>query len=268
MRQNLHSGDKKRVLVTGAGKRLGAAIARSLGLDGYDVVVHYAGSVSGADATVSIIQKADGSAVAIQADLLERDAPEKLISRAAEALGGPLTVLVNNASIFEDDTLMTMTQESWDRHMVSNLRAPVFLSQAFAAQCPKGQSDEYGEPMASGVIVNIIDQRVRKLTPTFFTYTLAKASLWTFTKTAAQALAPDVRVNAIGPGPTLQGERQAIVDFKKQRQSTILERGSNPEDIISALKFILSNPAFTGQLLCVDGGQHLIWKTPDVLVSE
>lgn len=258
----------QRALVTGAGKRLGRAMALYLAHRGYDVAVHYAGSGSEAEAVVAEIHALGRHAVALQADLLNELETQPLIGRAADALGGPLDLLINNASIFEYDTLPTATRQSWDRHMESNLRAPFVLTQAFAAQAPASGSDENGEPIASGLIVNMIDQRVRKLTPEFMTYTLAKMGLWALTQTAAQALAPCIRVNAIGPGPTLQGARQSLDHFVKQRANTVLKRGANPADITAALGYLLDAPAVTGQLLCVDGGQHLGWQTPDVLGVE
>jgi NAD(P)-dependent dehydrogenase (short-subunit alcohol dehydrogenase family) len=142
------------------------------------------------------------------------------------------------------------------------------LTQAFARQAPPLAHDAVGEPVATGLVVNLIDQRIRKLTPEFMTYTLAKMGLWALTRTSAQALAPRIRVNAIGPGPTLQGARQTDDHFARQRAATILGRGANPHDITAALGFFLDAPAVTGQILCVDGGQHLGWKTPDVLGVE
>lgn len=256
--------DTPRALVTGAGKRLGRAMALYLARRGHDVAVHYAGSEEAAADAVREIEALGRRATALQADLLDEDATQGLLPRAAEALGGPVTVLVNNASIFEYDRLDTATRESWDRHMDSNLRAPFVLIQALAAQVPDPALDDAGEPLARGLVVNMIDQRVRKLTPEFMTYTLAKAGLWTLTRTAAQALAPRVRVNAIGPGPTLQGARQSDRHFAAQRAATVMGRGSNPEDITAALGYFLDAPAVTGQLLCIDGGQHLAWRTPDV----
>ncbi|MGB3406902.1 MAG: SDR family oxidoreductase [Jannaschia sp.] len=255
-----------RALVTGAGARIGAAIARELGRLGHDVAVHYASSDEGARAVAEDILAMGRRAVPLRANLLDTSACDTLVARAAEALGGPLTVLVNNASIFEHDDIATATHDSWDRHFGSNLRAPFILTQAFAAQAPNVDND--GLPLASACIVNMIDQRVRKLTPEFMTYTLAKSALWTMTQTTAQALAPSIRVNAIGPGPTMQGARQSAEHFAAQRAATLLERGASPDDILSALRYILSTPALTGQLLCVDGGQHLAWQTPDVLGVE
>ena len=251
-----------RALVTGAGGRLGAAIADALGEMGYDVAVHYAGSADGAAEVAARIRGGGRRAETLQADLLDLDAAEALVPRAARALGGPLTVLVNNASIFEHDDLRSLTRTSWDRHLVSNLQAPVLLTQAFAAGAPRVEGP--GEPVAPGLVVNMIDQRVRKLTPEFMSYTLAKSALWTFTRTAAQALAPHVRVNAIGPGPTLRGARQSEAHFAAQRAATVLERGADPDDIVAALRYLVGAKAVTGQLICVDGGQHLGWRTPDV----
>ncbi|MGZ2256513.1 SDR family oxidoreductase [Roseobacter sp. A03A-229] len=255
-------------LVTGAGHRIGRAMALYLAGRGFDVAVHYAASQAGAAQTVAGVEAAGTRAVALQADLLEDAATEALFDQAVEALGGPVTCLVNNASIFEYDTVETATRASWDRHMQSNLRAPFLLTQKMAAQGLAAEMDAAGEPQAAGLIVNMIDQRVRKLTPEFMTYTLAKMGLWALTQTAAQALAPAIRVNAIGPGPTLQGGRQSAEHFAKQRAATVLERGSNPADMTAALGYFLDAPAVTGQLLCVDGGQHLAWQTPDVLGVE
>ncbi|MEO0913205.1 MAG: SDR family oxidoreductase [Pseudomonadota bacterium] len=255
-------------LVTGGAKRIGRAIVEALAARGTAVAIHYAGSADAAEALAEEIRGTGGKAAALQADLVDTAAAMALVPRAAEALGQPLTILVNNASIFEHDTIETATLESWERHINSNLKSPFLLTQAFAAQCPRGARDAAGEPVASGAVINMIDQRVRKLTPEFMTYTLAKAGLWTFTQTAAQGLAPDIRVNGIGPGPTLIGGRQSPEHFAAQRAATVLERGSNPADIVAALTFLLDSPAVTGQLICTDGGQHLGWKTPDVLGVE
>ena len=255
-------------LVTGGARRLGRAMALELARRGHDVVVHYAGSAGDAAEVVAEVAAMGRRAAAVQADLLDDAQTATLISRAAEAIGGPLGVLINNASIFEHDRLGTITAESWERHIASNLRAPVMLTQDFAAQAPKAEKDARGEPVAQALVINMIDQRVLKLTPEFASYTVAKMGLWAFTRTAAQALAPDVRVNAIGPGPTLRGGRQTEDHFARQRAATVLQRGANEEDIISALGYFLGARAVTGQLLCIDGGQHLGWQTPDVLGTE
>jgi len=257
-----------RALVTGSAIRLGRAMALYLAGRGYDVAVHYSGSKTEAADTVAEIQAMGRQATALHADLLDPSQVDALIPRAAQALGGPLTVLVNSASIFEYDNVATATADSWDRHIGSNLRAPFFLSQAFAAQAPKAAPDANGEPMAQAMILNMLDQRVLKLTPEFITYSLAKNALWALTRTLAQALAPDIRVNGIGPGPTLQGTRQSDSHFNQQRQATILHRGSSPAEICAALGYLLDAPGVTGQMIAVDGGQHLAWATPDVLGVE
>ncbi|MGD9863863.1 MAG: SDR family oxidoreductase [Pseudodonghicola sp.] len=255
-------------LVTGAGHRLGRAMALYLARRGYDVAVHYASSAEAAELTAAEIRALGRRAVTLQADLLDEAQTTTLLPRAAEALGGPITCLVNNASIFEYDSLATATRASWDRHMESNLRAPFVLTQAMAAQGLEPRRDAAGEPLAAGLIVNMIDQRVHKLTPEFMSYTIAKMGLWAMTRTTAQALAPAIRVNAIGPGPTLQGQRQSAAHFAAQRANTVMGRGANPEDVTAALGYFLDATAVTGQLLCVDGGQHLGWRTPDVLGLE
>lgn len=257
-----------RALVTGAAQRLGRAMALFLARQGYDVAVHYGSSVDEAEAVVAEITAMGRRAAALRADLLDEAQTAALLPSAAEALSGPITVLVNNASIFERDSLETITRASWDRHLESNLRAPVVLTQALAAQVPAPVADDRGEPVAQGLVVNMIDQRVRKLTPGFFSYTLAKSGLWTFTRTAAQALAPRLRVNAIAPGPTLPSTRQSAEGFRHQRQSTILQRGADEADITAALGYLLTARAVTGQMICVDGGQHLGWQTPDVSGGE
>ena len=257
-----------RALVTGAGKRLGRAMALELAGHGYDVAVHYASSREGADAAVAEIKDMGRAAVALQADLLKEDDTQSLLPRAAGALGGPITVLINNASVFEYDNIESATRESWDRHLESNLRAPFVLTQALAAQAPEAVIDAGGEPVAQSLVINMLDQRIRKLTPEFMSYTIAKMGLWALTRTAAQALAPAVRVNGIGPGPTLRGGRQSEAHFARQRGATVLNRGSDLDDICAALAYYLSAKTVTGQVICVDGGQHLAWQTPDVLGVE
>jgi NAD(P)-dependent dehydrogenase (short-subunit alcohol dehydrogenase family) len=256
-----------RALVTGAARRIGREMALYLARRGYDVAVHYASSASDADQTVADILALGRRAVALQADLLDEDALATLIPRASTALGGPLTLLINNASIFEYDNIITATRKSWDRHIGSNLRAPFVLTQAFAAQVAPALTLD-GEPVAQGLILNMIDQRVLKPTPEFMTYSLAKMGLYALTRTAAQALAPHVRVNGIGPGPTVQGVRQSESHFARQRAATVLGRGASPADICAAVGFFIDSPAVTGQMIAVDGGQHLAWATPDVLGVE
>ena len=254
-------------LVTGAARRLGRAMALYLAGRGHDVALHFATSQDEAEEVAAEIRALGRRAAVLKADLLDEAQVETLLPRAVDALG-PLKVLVNNASIFDYDRIDTATRKGWDRHMESNLRAPYVLTQGFARQCPPAAPDETGEPRAQGLIVNMIDQRVWKPTPEFSTYTIAKMGLWALTRTAAQGLAPHIRVNAIGPGPTLRGARQSEQHFTRQRAATPLGRGANPGDVTAALGFFLDSPAVTGQMIAVDGGQHLAWKTPDVLGVE
>lgn len=252
-------------LITGAGKRLGRAMALYLAERGFGVAIHYHSSADEAEEVAALCRSKGVKAVIVAADLTREDDMQTLVPRAVEAIGGPLSVLVNSASIFEHDTIETGTRESWDRHIESNLRAPFVLTQQFAAQAPAPHvGGEWNEPTARALILNMIDQRVRKLTPHFASYTIAKMGLWALTQTSAQALAPAVRVNAIGPGPTMQGVRQSRDHFAAQRANTILERGAEPDDVCQALGYFLDASSVTGQLICVDGGQHLGWETPDV----
>ncbi len=248
----------KAVLVTGAAKRLGRAIALDLARHGWAVAIHYNSSEKEARATAADAATAGVKVALLQADLSRESETAALIERAAQELG-PLTGLVNSASLFENDDWYSVSRESWDKHMETNLRAPFVLAQAFARQVPRD---------AHGAIVNLIDQRVLKPTPQFFSYSLSKASLKWMTTTLAQALAPRVRVNAVGPGPTIINARQSAADFDRQRESTVLGRGAEPQDVCDAVRYLLEASAVTGQMLAVDGGQHLIWQTPDVGMKE
>ncbi|MCL4117381.1 UNVERIFIED_CONTAM: hypothetical protein GTU68_058692 [Idotea baltica] len=243
-------------------------MAMSLANRAIPVAIHYSSSADAADQTVADIKSAGGQAIAIHADLLNHEETQSLITRSAKALGAPVSVLINNASIFEYDTIETATRQSWDRHIDSNLWGPFALIQQMAAQAPQAIENAVGELDAQACVINMVDQRVRKLTPEFMTYTLAKAGLWTLTQTAAQALAPHIRVNAIGPGPTLIGARQSTQHFEAQRQNTILKRGSDAQGIVAAMNYLLDAHGVTGQLICVDGGQHLAWQTSDILGVE
>lgn len=249
----------KAALVTGAGKRIGRAIALGLAEAGWAVAAHHGESRAEAEALVAEIAARGGTAVALQADLRFEDQAAPLIARAIGELG-PLGCLVNNASIFENDTALEVTRESWDRHLAINLRAPFVLSQEFARRLP---ADKHG------CLVNILDERVWSLTPYFFSYTLSKSALWTMTQTLALALAPRIRVNGIGPGPTLPSPRQTEEQFRRQASLMPLGRGTTPEEIADTVKFILAAPAMTGQMIALDGGQHLGWaqaaerKPPD-----
>ena len=239
-------------LVTGAAHRIGRAVARELAARGFAVAVHYNDSQVEAEKLVAEISGAGGRAAAIRADLTVETETAALVGRAARALG-PVGCLVNNASRFDMDQWDSVTRESWDAHMETNLRAPFVLSQAMAAALP-------GD--AEGAIVNLIDQRVWNLTPYFMSYTLAKAGLWTLTQTLALALAPRVRVNAVGPGPTLKAKSQTPDQFRKQWEATPLGRGSTPEEIAAGIVYILSARAMTGQMIALDGGEHMGWAQP------
>ena len=243
---------KGAALVTGAGKRIGRAVALALADDGYDVAVHYGTSKADAAAVVAAVEAKGRRAVALAADLTRETETEKLIGTAAKALG-PVTCLVNNASLFERDEALTVSRASWNAHLETNLRAPFVLMQEFARQLPVA---------ASGAIVNILDERVWNLTPHFVSYTLSKAGLWTLTQVMAMALAPRIRVNGIGPGPTLPSPRQSGEQFARQQASVPLQHGATPEEIAGAVRFILASGAMTGQMIALDGGQHLGWAQP------
>jgi NAD(P)-dependent dehydrogenase (short-subunit alcohol dehydrogenase family) len=238
------------VLVTGAAKRLGRAIALRLARDGYDVAIHYRSSKPEAEALAAEIKALGRRTALVDGELSKEAEVATIVPRASAALGG-LTALVNSASVFEDDRVETATRASWDKHIDTNLRAPLVLAQAFAKQLPPG---------AKGGIVNIIDQQVLNLTPQFLSYTVSKAGLWTLTRTLAQALAPAIRVNAVAPGPSLKAERQSQENFDAHVKATLLQRPSEPQDIAGAVAYLLAAPAVTGQMIVVDSGQHLAWS--------
>jgi len=241
------AGSKPTALITGSARRIGRAIALDLARDGWRVCVHYRRSAGEAEALVGEIRDAGGEAAAVAADLASEADVGRLIPLCRDAVGAP-TCLINNASEFLVDTVASVTSESWDTHLDINLKAPVFLAKSLFLNLPEG---------ATGNVINIIDQRVWRLTPDFFSYTISKAGLWTATRTLAQALAPRVRVNAIGPGPVLKSVHQTEDDFEREAQSTLLRRGSSPEEIAAAVRFILGSPSLTGQMIVLDGGQHL-----------
>jgi NAD(P)-dependent dehydrogenase (short-subunit alcohol dehydrogenase family) len=243
----------KTVLVTGAAKRLGRAIALALAEQGWDVAIHCNASPAEAEEVAAALRARGRNAAILTADLAKEGEAATLVPRAAEALG-PLRGLVNNASLFENDTIASMTRASWDRHMAVNLRAPMVLTQAFAKQLPTD---------AVGSVVNLLDQRLLKPTPDFLSYGASKAGLGWLTLTLAQALAPRIRVNAVAPGPTLPSPRQSESHFRRQNETTILGHGASPDDIAAATCYLMSARAVTGQTITVDGGQHLIWKTSD-----
>ncbi|WP_338663742.1 SDR family oxidoreductase [Pararoseomonas sp. SCSIO 73927] len=237
-------------LVTGGAKRIGRAISLALAGAGYDIALHYHGSAEEAEGTAGAIRALGRRAATLRADLGREEEVESLIPDATAKLG-PVGVLVNNASLFERDEWDTATRESWDAHIGPNLRAPFVLTQAMALALPDG---------AEGAVVNMLDQRVLSLTPHFVSYTVTKAGLWALTQTMALALAPRIRVNGIGPGPTVASTRQTEAQFRAQCESTPLRHGSSPEEVARAVLAILSLPAMTGQMIALDSGQHLQWS--------
>lgn len=249
----------KAALITGGSQRIGRGISNTLARNGFDIVVHYNSDSNGAAKAVDYARSQGVQAYSIKANLLKDEEILDLVPKAKELLGQPLMVLINNASIFEYDTIETATLDNWHRHFSTNLKAPFFLSQAFFRQAREPAYDKNNELYAQANIVNIVDQRVMNISPFFSTYTIAKMALWSFTRTAAQEMAPKVRVNAIGPGPTLQARDQSHESFLAQRNNTVLKRGSNVEDITRSLWFFLENKGVTGQLICADGGQSLEW---------
>jgi NAD(P)-dependent dehydrogenase (short-subunit alcohol dehydrogenase family) len=244
------NNDPGTVLVTGAGRRLGRAIALDFANRGWRVGVHYGSSAAEAQALAADIERMGGKAAALQADLASVAALEPLMQACVEALGTP-TCLINNAARFDQDTLATLSAESWQAHLDVNLRAPVFLARAFARSLPEG---------GIGNVVNLIDQKVLSLNPDYFSYTIAKAALWAATQTMAQALAPRIRVNAVAPGPVLRSRGQSEAEFQREVAGTLLQRQVEPDDVIVAIRFLLDTPSITGQLIALDGGQHLVWK--------
>ncbi len=248
----------KTVLITGASQRIGKAIAADLAEHGWKIVIHYNTSADQAEKLVrDLNDKSPGKdpiAFCIGGNLRHEAETTQLIAKA-NAVAGPIDCLINNASAFETDDIKTMSRDSWDLHLEVNLRAPTVLVQGFAAQLPED---------CSGNVINIIDQRVWRLTPKFLSYTVSKSALWTLTQTLAQALAPKIRVNAIGPGPTLQNKRQTDEGFQKQASLVPLQRQTDLSEIADGVRFILGANSMTGQMIALDGGQHLAWETPDV----
>ena len=245
-------GGRGAALVTGGAKRIGRAIALRLAQAGFDVAVHHHASAEAAQALTAEIQALGRRAVALRADLRDEAAVRGLVPAAVEALG-PLTVLVNNASVFEDDRVGSLSRESWDRHIETNLRAPIVLAEAFAGQG------------GGGCVINLLDQKVLKPDPRFFSYSLSRDGLWWATRTLAQALAPRIRVNGVGPGPTLPSIHQSEADFVAEAAGTPLGRPGRPEAVADAVLWLIDADMVTGQMIAVDGGQHLSWRTPDIV---
>lgn len=239
-------------LVTGAGRRVGRAIVLRLARSGWNVAVHFGHSRDAAEETAAEVRGHGVQAATLTADLLDEAQVETVLARATEALG-PVGLLVNNASLFEPDRLATVTRASWDAHMAANLRAPVILMQNFAALLP-AEND--------GVIVNILDQRVWSPTEDFLSYTVTKTALWGLTRTLALDLAPRIRVCGVGPGPTLANSRQPAAAFEEQAGSVPLRHAADPGEIADTVAFLAEARSITGQMIAVDGGQHLWWAPP------
>tara|TARA_R110002020_G_scaffold18931_29_gene65547 strand:- start:3027 stop:3788 length:762 start_codon:yes stop_codon:yes gene_type:complete len=247
--------DRGSVLVTGAGRRIGKAIALDLGAHGYRVAVHANRSRAEAEAVAGSIREAGGTAEVFLADLADSAAVRALHAEVSASLGAP-DMIVNNASVFADDDVRDFDEAAFETHFAIHLKAPAILAEAMARSL-EGDRD--------GLIVNIIDQRVWRLTPRYFSYTLSKSALWTATQTMALALAPRIRVNAIGPGPTLANERQSAEDFARQVQAVPLGRGPELSEFGATIRYLHQARSVTGQMIALDGGQHLAWRTPDVV---
>jgi len=239
------------VLITGAGNRIGAAIAEQLASDGCAVIIHHNNSISDAEKLAATIKSSGGRAALVRADLTNPSERAGLIEAAAKPFGA-LDILINNASIFEPDSALTIYEELWNTHFALHLQAPVFLARDFVRQLASGKK---------GNIINIIDESVLYDTPSFFSYNLSKTALWHATRTLAQSFAPDIRVNAIGPGPTLPHTRQNEEQFSRSVASLPLKTSATPDQIVSAIRYLLSTPSMTGQMLALDGGEHLQWQT-------
>ena len=248
--------EKKRpvVLITGGAKRLGAAMALDLAKHGFDLAIHYNEGKNEADALVHKLEASGAKALSFQSDLLETHG-KGLLETVTEKMGQPVEILVNNASLFLDDHIGALDMDVWDKHFTIHLKTPALLADRMFFLLPDN---------LKGLIVNIIDQRVLKLNPNFLSYTLSKSSLWTLTKTLAQALAPRIRVNAIGPGPTLKSPRQEEKDFLRQARSVLLEHGPELSEFGATIRYFWWQTSITGQMIALDGGQHLMWQTPDI----
>jgi NAD(P)-dependent dehydrogenase (short-subunit alcohol dehydrogenase family) len=254
MMQTSLTATPKVALVTGGAQRIGKAIVEDLAAHGFTLAIHCNGSRDTADRLAADLAGNGANCAVVEADLTDRGDVAGLIEDAERRLG-PISLLVNNASIFEDDGATDFEWGAWDRHFAIHLEAPAMLARVMAERLPHGRD---------GLVVNLIDQRVWRPTPKFFSYTLSKSALWTATRTLAQALAPTVRVNAIGPGPTLPNERQDDGDFQRQIDALLLRRGPDLAEFGRTIRWLWETRSVTGQMIALDGGQHLAWETPDV----
>jgi NAD(P)-dependent dehydrogenase (short-subunit alcohol dehydrogenase family) len=251
------SGIHRVALVTGGARRVGRAITLKLAGAGYAVAIHCNESVAEAEALAADIIGGGGKATVISADLVDPVSVENIMPAAAAQLG-PVTLLVNNASMFANDSLMAIDVPTWNRQFSVNIRAPSVLAGMMAKALPEGMA---------GAIINILDQRVWKLTPEYYSYTLSKAAMWAATQTMAQAFAPHIRVNAVGPGPTIANVHDGEALFLKEAAGTLLGHSVAPEEIADAVLYLAEARSITGQMLAVDSGQHLGWRTPDIVTG-
>ena len=246
--------EARKIIITGGATRIGAAIAKKLSGKGIEILIHYNKSKSKAENLKKELQKKGSKVFLVRGDLSEEKDVNKIINFAKSKLKF-FDCLINNASLFENDKIENFTTDSWGKHLRTNLRTPALLSKMFARNI-KGKNNN---------IINIIDQRVFKLTPYFFSYTISKPGLYTLTKTSAMSLGPNIRVNGIAPGPTLKNKRQSEKHFKKQYMATPLKRKVDVEQICSAVDFFIKNRSITGQVISIDSGQSLNWQTPDIM---
>ena len=250
--------ETQKIIITGGATRIGAAIAEDLANGKNQITIHYNKSKKKAKQLRNILEKKGSKIFLIKADLNKISELNKIINFANVKMKG-VNCLINNASLFENDSVKNFSIKRWNKHLNINLRAPVILIKQFSKLVPKN---------VKANIINIIDQRVFKLTPFFLSYTLSKTGLYTLTKTSAMSLAPNIRVNGIAPGPTIKNKRQSLKHFKKQYLSTLLKKSVDTKEICSAIKFLITNKSITGQVIAIDSGQNLNWKTPDIIGSK
>ena len=250
--------ETQKIIITGGATRIGAAIAESLASHKNQITIHYKKSKEKAEKLKKILEKKGSKVFLIKADLNKISELNKIIKFANVKMKG-VNCLINNASLFENDNIKNFSIKGWDKHININLKAPAILIKQFAKIVSKN---------IKANIINIVDQRVFKLTPYFLSYTLSKTGLYTLTKTSAMSLAPNIRVNGIAPGPTVKNKRQSAKHFKKQYLSTLLKKSVDTKEISSAIKFLITNKSITGQVIAIDSGQNLNWKTPDIIGSK
>ena len=247
--------EAQRIIITGGATRIGAAIAESLASLKNQITIHYNKSKEKAEKLKKILEKKGSKVFLIKADLNKISELNKIIKFANKKMKG-INCLINNASVFENDNIKKFSIKRWDNHLNINLKAPALLIQQFAKIVSKNTSAN---------VINIVDQKVFKITPYFLSYTLSKTGLYTLTKTSAMSLAPNIRVNGIAPGPTIKSKRQSLKHFKKQYLSTLLRKNVDTKEICSAIKFLITSKSITGQVIVIDSGQNLSWKTPVII---